>query len=78
VATVTPESICFHILHRISAGSLGVALAGFIIGPHTPPLSLIHDEDTIKTLAELGVILLPFLIAAYRSRHCRCCWQRWE
>ena len=39
---------------------LGYILAGFIIGPHTPPYSLIHSEETINTLAELGVILLMF------------------
>lgn len=33
---------------------LGYIVAGFIIGPHTPPFGFIHDEDTIKTLAELG------------------------
>ena len=41
---------------------LGYILAGFIIGPHTPPFGLIHDEDTIKTLAELGVIFLMFCL----------------
>jgi CPA2 family monovalent cation:H+ antiporter-2 len=39
---------------------LGYILAGVIIGPHTPPYQLIHDEVTINTLAELGVILLMF------------------
>jgi monovalent cation:H+ antiporter-2, CPA2 family len=39
---------------------LGYILAGVIIGPHTPPYSLIHDEATINTLSELGVILLMF------------------
>lgn len=39
---------------------LGYILAGFLIGPHTPPASLIHDEATINTLAELGIILLMF------------------
>jgi monovalent cation:H+ antiporter-2, CPA2 family len=39
---------------------LGYILAGFIIGPHTPPVPLIHDEETIRTLSELGVILLMF------------------
>ena len=39
---------------------LGYIVAGFIIGPHTPPFGLIHDEETIKTLAELGVIFLMF------------------
>ncbi|AYC34935.1 cation/H(+) antiporter [Pseudomonas cavernae] len=41
---------------------LGYIIAGFIIGPHTPPFALIHDEDTIKTLAELGVIFLMFCL----------------
>jgi len=39
---------------------LGYIVAGLIIGPHTPPFSFIRDEDTIKTLSELGVILLMF------------------
>jgi CPA2 family monovalent cation:H+ antiporter-2 len=39
---------------------LGYIIAGVIIGPHTPPSPLIHDEETIKTLSELGVILLMF------------------
>jgi CPA2 family monovalent cation:H+ antiporter-2 len=39
---------------------LGYIIAGVIVGPHTPPSPLIHDEDTIRTLAELGVILLMF------------------
>jgi CPA2 family monovalent cation:H+ antiporter-2 len=39
---------------------LGYILAGVIIGPHTPPFPLIHDSDTISTLAELGVIMLMF------------------
>ena len=39
---------------------LGYILAGFIIGPHTPPFSLITQEESIHTLAEIGVILLMF------------------
>lgn len=39
---------------------LGYILAGVIIGPHTPPYALIHDEAAIKTLSDLGVILLMF------------------
>src|SRR2546425_2107150 len=39
---------------------LGYIIAGVIIGPHTPPFPLIHDEEAINTLAELGVILLMF------------------
>jgi monovalent cation:H+ antiporter-2, CPA2 family len=39
---------------------LGYILAGVIIGPHTPPFPLIQDEAAIKTLSELGVVLLMF------------------
>src|SRR3954451_6461866 len=39
---------------------LGYILAGVIIGPHTPPFPLIRDEETIKTLSELGLIFLMF------------------
>ena len=39
---------------------LGYILAGVIIGPHTPPFALIHDQETIATLAELGVVFLLF------------------
>lgn len=39
---------------------LGYIIAGIIIGPHTPPYAFIHDEATINTLSELGVILLMF------------------
>ncbi|WP_163029131.1 cation:proton antiporter, partial [Pseudomonas viridiflava] len=53
-------TILFHRLRQPVV--LGYIVAGFIIGPHTPPFSLIHDEDTIKTLAELGVIFLMFCL----------------
>ena len=39
---------------------LGYIVAGIIIGPHTPPFQLIHDEHVIQILAELGVIFLMF------------------
>lgn len=39
---------------------LGYLLAGILIGPHTPPFTLIHDEHTIHVLAELGVMFLLF------------------
>jgi len=37
---------------------LGYIVAGVIIGPHTPPSGLISSEETIRTLAELGVVFL--------------------
>jgi len=49
---------------------LGYILAGFLIGPHMPLFELagvsqgglINNEDSIKTLAELGVIFLMFCL----------------
>jgi len=51
-------TVLFHRLKQPVV--LGYILAGVIIGPHTPPFPLIHDETTIKTLSELGVLLLMF------------------
>ncbi|WP_443691128.1 cation:proton antiporter, partial [Pseudomonas sp.] len=53
-------TVLFHRLKQPVV--LGYIVAGFIIGPHTPPFGLIHDEDTIKTFAELGVIFLMFCL----------------
>lgn len=39
---------------------LGYILVGVIVGPHTPPFSLVSDEETIRVLAELGVVFLLF------------------
>lgn len=39
---------------------LGYVLAGVVIGPYTPPFKLIRDDETIKTLGELGLIFLMF------------------
>lgn len=36
--------------------------AGMIIGPHTPPFSLITQTDTLELFAEIGVILLLFVV----------------
>jgi CPA2 family monovalent cation:H+ antiporter-2 len=39
---------------------LGYLLAGFLIGPFTPPFPLVRDLATIRTMADLGVIVLMF------------------
>ncbi len=39
---------------------LGYLLAGLVIGPHTPPFSLVIDEPGIRVWSELGVIFLMF------------------
>lgn len=49
-----------HLLRQPAV--LGYLLAGLIIGPHTPPISLIHDAQSIHTLAELGLVFLMFVL----------------
>ncbi len=39
---------------------LGYLLAGIIIGPYSPPFSLVQDIPTIELLAEIGIVLLMF------------------
>src|SRR3954468_10489297 len=51
-------TVLFHRLKQPVV--LGYILAGVIIGPHTPPYPLIKDQETIRTLADLGVIFLMF------------------
>ncbi len=40
----------------------GYILAGFVIGPHTPPFAMISSQETIDTLAQIGVIFLMFAL----------------
>ena len=46
---------------------LGYILAGVVIGPNTPAFRLISNEEEIRTLAELGVILLMFSVGLHFS-----------
>jgi CPA2 family monovalent cation:H+ antiporter-2 len=41
---------------------IGYLLAGLIIGPHTPPFTLVHDLNSIHTMAELGLVILMFVL----------------
>ncbi|TBR39676.1 MULTISPECIES: cation:proton antiporter [Dyella] len=41
---------------------LGYIIAGVLVGPFTFPVVFIHDEATIRTLSELGMILLLFAL----------------
>lgn len=41
---------------------IGYILAGMVIGPYTPPFRLIHDINAVNVLAELGIIMLMFVI----------------
>ncbi len=51
-------TVLFHLLRQPVV--LGYIVAGVIIGPHTPPYSLVTDEETIRTLGQLGVVFLLF------------------
>src|SRR5258708_5054222 len=51
-------TVVFHLLRQPVV--LGYIAAGVLIGPHTPPYSLVTDEETIRTLGELGVVFLLF------------------
>lgn len=51
-------AVVFHRLNQPKV--VGYVLAGLIIGPFTPPFSLIQDERTIRTLADIGVVFLMF------------------
>lgn len=53
--------ILVPIFHKLGLGSiLGYLVAGIIVGPFG--LSLIHETEMLKHFAELGVILLLFII----------------
>jgi CPA2 family monovalent cation:H+ antiporter-2 len=49
-------TVLFHRLRQPVV--LGYIVAGVIIGPHTPPYLLVHHQETIHVLAELGVVFL--------------------
>jgi CPA2 family monovalent cation:H+ antiporter-2 len=41
---------------------IGYIFAGMIIGPYTPPFTLVSSLETINILAELGIIMLLFVV----------------
>jgi K+:H+ antiporter len=41
---------------------IGYIIAGMVIGPYTPPFSLIRNLETVNVFAELGIIMLLFVI----------------
>ncbi len=41
---------------------IGYLAAGLIIGPYTPPLSLVRDLHSIHAMAELGLVFLMFAL----------------
>jgi monovalent cation:H+ antiporter-2, CPA2 family len=56
-------AIMLVITHRLKQPMvIGYILAGMIIGPYTPPFSLIHNVNSLNTFAELGIIMLLFVV----------------
>jgi len=49
--------------HRAGLSAVvGYLLAGVVIGPHTPPFSLVTDIPRVETLASVGLVFLMFSI----------------
>jgi CPA2 family monovalent cation:H+ antiporter-2 len=62
VIMVIAAAVTF-IFHRLKQPLiLGYLIAGIIIGPYTPPFSLVSRPDVLGATADLGVILLLFAI----------------
>jgi CPA2 family monovalent cation:H+ antiporter-2 len=56
-------AILVFVTHKLKQPMvIGYLLAGMVIGPFTPPFSLIHEVGTINILAEIGIIILLFVI----------------
>lgn len=56
-------AIMLFITHKLKQSMvIGYLLAGMIIGPYTPPFSLIQNVETVNVFAELGIIMLLFVI----------------
>src|SRR5512137_1376890 len=46
---------------------VGYLVAGMVIGPYTPPFSLVTDVGRIETLSQLGLVFLMFGIGLHLS-----------
>ena len=56
-------AIMLFITHKLKQSMvIGYLIAGMIIGPYTPPFSLINQIETVNIFAELGIIMLLFVI----------------
>lgn len=58
--------LCYYVKQPVV---LGYIITGIIIGPFTPPFALISNPNTIKILAELGVIFLMFSLGLEFNLH---------
>ncbi|HZC20749.1 MAG TPA: cation:proton antiporter [Nitrososphaeraceae archaeon] len=56
-------AIMLVITHKLKQPMvIGYIVAGMIIGPYTPPFRLIHNVNSLNSFAELGIIMLLFVI----------------
>jgi monovalent cation:H+ antiporter-2, CPA2 family len=56
-------SVMALISHRLKQPMvIGYIVAGIIIGPHTPPFSFILHPEILNLLAEIGIVLLLFVV----------------
>ncbi|HET7642680.1 MAG TPA: cation:proton antiporter, partial [Nitrososphaeraceae archaeon] len=56
-------AIMLFLTHKLKQSMvIGYLVAGMIIGPYTPPFTLIKEIDTVNIFAELGIIMLLFVI----------------
>jgi|SRR5271170_586215 len=53
-------AILFRWLHQPLL--IGYIVAGILIGPYSPPFSLIHYPDVLSALAEMGIVFLLFAV----------------
>ena len=63
VIMMTVAAIVALIFYRLKQPIVvGYLIAGIIVGPYTPPFSLITNIDILNIFAEIGVIFLLFTI----------------
>jgi monovalent cation:H+ antiporter-2, CPA2 family len=56
-------AVILFLTHKLKQSMvIGYLIAGMIIGPFTPPFSLIKSIETVNIFAELGIIMLLFVI----------------
>lgn len=46
---------------------VGFLVAGMVVGPHTPPITLVEDVERVDTLAQIGLVFLMFSIGLQLS-----------